>query len=210
MLPGDARDGHNEFEDSADYMFQGAITNSHDKTLSIRCYFGTKVFVCSNGMWTADHTLSRKHTKNMWEEFSNKVWKLSGQLDTIHDEVVAGFERLKEYDFDSQREVHDFIVQSCQRGVLPWQHAPKVLEHWNEPEHEEFTDRNGYCLFNAYTSHWRGTNQFNLPSKTSRLKDFIDDFKHPKPSTSNGLPTTNGHRELEETTHNFSNGNFQG
>jgi hypothetical protein len=68
-------------------------------------------------------------------------------------------------------------LQSVQRGVIHRLEALMVLRHWNEPEHAEFRDRNGYSLFNAYTSHWRDSDQFVLPAKTMRLKSIMAEFK---------------------------------
>ena len=169
----------NHFGESPDYSFQGAITNSYDQTLDTCCHFGTQVFVCTNGMWwiSTKKNSSRMLSKHTMQEFSTMVWNLSCELDSIYAEVVGGFEALKTHDFSSQREVHDFVLQSVQRGVIHRLEALMVLRHWIEPEHAEFRDRNGYSLFNAYTSHWRDSDQFVLPAKTMRLKSIMAEFK---------------------------------
>lgn len=160
-----------------DYDFKIAFTNSHNKTLPVKFFAGTHVFVCTNGQWDADVMISRKHTPGAWADIYIKLRELVFDMSDIRKKVINKFESLKEIDFDSKREVHDFLVQSCERRILPWQQAPKVLEHWNNPEHTEFNDRNGYSLFNAYTSNWRSGNPFDLSSKTQRLRGFIDEFK---------------------------------
>ncbi len=172
---------HNAFGESPNYKFQGAITNCYGKSLDTCCYFGTEVFVCTNGMWwmTGNTQTSQKHAMKTWEDFNSTVWKLSSELDNIYSNVVAGFEGLKEHDFSSQREVNDFVLQSSQRGLLSSADIPKVLKHWNEPEHAEFKDRNAYSLFNAYTSYWRDSNQLVLPGKTMGLRALIMEFKQP-------------------------------
>lgn len=164
---------------SPDYTFQGAITNSYDQTLETCCHFGTQVFVCTNGMWwiSTKKNSSRMLSKHTMQEFSTMVWNLSCELDSIYAEVVGGFEALKKHDFSSRKEVYDFVLQSTQRGVIQRLEALRVLRHWNEPEHAEFQDRNGYSLFNAYTSHWRDSDQFLLPDRTMRLKKFMAEYK---------------------------------
>lgn len=160
-----------------DYDFKVAVMNSHDKTLSVRFFAGTQVFVCENGQWSSDVMLSHKHTPLAWEAIHAQLRELAFTMDDLRSDTITSFESLKEEDFDSQAEVHDFVVQSCQRKIIPWQHAPHILEHWNNPEHIEFNDRNGYSLFNAYTSHWRSGNPFDLSLKTNKLRGFIDEFK---------------------------------
>ena len=163
-----------------DYQFEVGVINSNDGTMSAKIFTGTRVFVCANGQWSGEVQLSRKHTRNAADDINRALRDFVFDLEDTRRETFASFDQLKEYDFSSKSEVHDFVVESCNQKILPWQHAPKVLEHWNNPEHHEFKDRNGYCLFNAYTSHWRDTNQFSLSDKTRRLRTFIDDFKTPE------------------------------
>ena len=163
-----------------DYQFEVGVINSNDGSMSAKIFTGTRVFVCANGQWSGEVQLSRKHTRNAGFDINRALRDFVFELEDTRRETFASFDQLKEYDFSSKSEVHDFVVESCNQKILPWQHAPKVLEHWNNPEHHEFKDRNGYCLFNAYTSHWRDTNQFSLSDKTRRLRTFIDDFKTPE------------------------------
>ncbi len=160
-----------------DYQFEIGLINSNDGTMSAKIFTGTRVFVCANGQWSGEVRLSRKHTINAVSDIDDSLIKFTHGLEDTRRETFEDFDKLKELDFSSKSEVHDFIVESCNQKILPWQHAPKVLEHWNNPEHDEFKDRNGYCLFNAYTSHWRDTNQFSLSDKTTRLRKYINEFK---------------------------------
>ena len=158
-----------------DYQFEVGVINSNDGSMSAKIFTGTRVFV--NGQWSGEVQLSRKHTRNAVNDINRALRDFVFDLEDTRRNTFADFDRLKEYDFSSKSEVHDFVVESCNQNILPWQHAPKVLEHWNNPEHHEFKDRNGYCLFNAYTSHWRDANQFSLSDKTRKLRKFINDFK---------------------------------
>lgn len=160
-----------------DYQFEVGIINSNDGSMSAKLFTGTRVMVCANGQWSGEVVLSRKHTRNAGYDINRGLRDFVFELENTRRDTFANFDKLKEYDFDSKTEVHDFVVETCKRNILPWQHAPKVLEHWDNPEHVEFKDRNGYSLFNAYTSHWRGANQFSLSDKTTKLRRFIDDYK---------------------------------
>ena len=163
-----------------DYQFEVGLINSNDGSMSAKIFTGTRVFVCANGQWSGEVQLSRKHTRNASFDINRALRDFVFELEDTRRETFADFDRLKEYDFSSKSEVHDFVVETCKRNILPWQHAPKVLDHWDSPEHDEFKDRNGYSLFNAYTSHWRGANQFSLSDKTRRLRTNINDFKQPQ------------------------------
>jgi len=166
----------NEFAND-DYQFEIGLINSNDGSMSAKLFTGTRVFVCANGQWSGEVQLSRKHTINAVSDIDSSFINFALGLEDTRQKTFESFEKLKGYDFSSKSEVHDFVVETCNQKILPWQHAPKVLEHWNNPEHHEFKDRNGYCLFNAYTSHWRDANQFSLSDKTRKLRKFINDFK---------------------------------
>ena len=189
-----------------DYQFEVGIINSNDGSMSAKLFTGTRVMVCANGQWSGEVVLSRKHTRNAGYDINKGLRDFVFELEDTRRDTFASFERLKEYDFHSKSEVHDFIVETCKRGILPWQHAPKVLDHWDTPEHDEFKDRNGYSLFNAYTSHWRGANQFSLSDKTTKLRTFIDDFKQPEFQHIGSIER--GSREFGDTTTSTSDFTF--
>jgi hypothetical protein len=179
-----------------DYDMLIALVSSLDGSLASKLLAGHNTYLCSNQYFGGEQLLSRKHTRNAGYDINTKLRDFAFNLHDLQKGIFADYESLKEYDFSSKREVNDFVVQTCEQGILPWQHAPKVLEHWNNPEHPEFEDRNAYCLSNAYTSHWRGINQFTLPQKTIRLRKFIDEFK--RKETTNIETIEQGPGELGE------------
>ena len=198
---------HPEWQYTPDYQLEGGLMNSNDCSIASLLGLGPKVFIFDNGAFISEHKLSRKHTKNHATGFSEQVWEVTKEMGNIKTEIFNKFESLKEMDFSSQSEVHDFVVQSCQNRIIPWQSAPKVLEHWNNPEHFEFKDRNGYCLFNAYTSHLRNTNEFTKSKTTRKLRVFFDEFKNIEDSTN--LATIGSRpRTFERSPLDFGDGNY--
>ena len=171
-----------------DYQFEVGLINSNDSSMSAKLFTGTRVFVCANGQWSGEVVLSRKHTRNAGYDINKGLRDFAFELENTRKETFEAFNKLKEYDFDSKTEVHDFIVETCKRDILPWQHAPKVLEHWEHPEHPEFEPRNAYSLFNAFSSWWRTTNQFTLVEKTTKLRNYIDEYKQPNITTTQPRP----------------------
>jgi hypothetical protein len=158
-----------------DWSFTGAIMTSTNSTLSARLLFGQTVGVCDNGCVWAEHILKHKHTENAPTNLKYMILEKAQNLLTVVDKIHKETEAMK-YKLMSDPQAHDYLVQSCIKGVLKWQHAPLVLEQWNNPEHEEFKPRNQWSLFNAYTSIWRERNQFDLNSKSSNLIDHNHDW----------------------------------
>ena len=174
-----------------DYRFKLGLINSNDGSMAAKAITGGDFMVCLNGYFTGEIVLNRKHTINASDDINRGLRDLAFDMKDIRRKSFAEIEQLKEYDFDSKSEVHDFVVETCKRDILPWQHAPKVLEHWDNPEHDVFKDRNGCSLFNAYTSHWRDANPFSLASKTTKLRRYIDEYKNPN-AESNDIPSLVG------------------
>ena len=159
--------------------FKIGVLNSHDKSMPAGLITGSNTFVCANGQWSGELTLSRKHTKNAWDDIHYNVRQFVFDLKETRDKTFKQLEDLRSYDFDSQMEVNDFLVQSIERNILAPSLLLQVLDHWKNPEHTEFKDRNGYSLYNAFTSHWRGSNPMTLSRRTTKLRSFIDEFKTP-------------------------------
>ena len=177
-----------------DYRFKFGLINSNDGSMAAKAITGGDFMACLNEYYTGNIVLNRKHTVNGWGDINRGLRDLAFDLRDIRKKSFEEIEQLKEYDFSSKAEAHDFVVETCKRDILPWQHAPKVLEHWDTPEHDIFKPRNGCSMFNAYTSHWRDTNQFSLVSKTTRLRNYIDEFKQPEyaGSTEHGSEESSG------------------
>ena len=178
---------------SDDYAFKMAVVNSYDKSISLRYLMGLEVFVCTNGMWDATENVNCKHTVNIENKARTKLRDIVMDLQTIHKDTIKGYEGMKEMDFSCDKEVSDFIVRSCKKKIIGSQDILPILEHWENPEHHEFKDRNGCSLFNAYTSHLRKNNPFTLSDKTKALRSYIDVYKY----ASNGTTTDVRHNEFE-------------
>ena len=165
---------HNQYE------FLVGLLSSTDSSMAKKLFTGSNTYNCTNQHWDGEIILSRKHTRNAVYDINRGLRDFVFTIADKQREVFANYEKLREYDFTSRSEAHDFVVETCQRDILPWQHAPKVLEHWNNPEHEEFNTRDGFSMVNAFTSHWRNSNPFTLSKKTMELRSFIDEFKNPE------------------------------
>ena len=189
-----------------DYRFKLGLINSNDGSMSAKAITGGDFMVCLNEWYTGNIVLNRKHTANAEGDINRGLRDLAFDLRNIRRKSFEEIEQLKEYDFSSKAEAHDFVVETCKRDILPWQHVPKVLEHWDTPEHDIFKPRNGCSMFNAYTSHWRDTNQFSLVSKTTKLRTFIDDFK--KPELQHAGSTKPRPKEFRPSTWGFGNSFF--
>jgi hypothetical protein len=48
------------------------------------------------------------------------------------------------------------LVEAGRRRIVPWSAVGKVDAEWREPRHEEFGERTGWSLYNAFTEIAKG------------------------------------------------------
>jgi hypothetical protein len=155
------------------------MRNSHIKKLSAGVAIGSGVFVCDNLAFLGEHVAMRKHTKNILDddigilplirETVEQVVSLSDAQERRFDTYKS--QRLGKYDADH------LIVQMLRDEVITTQQLPKVVQQWDEPDHEEFARSfNGWRLFNAVTEALKGTSPLALPRRTGGLHRLLDEF----------------------------------
>ena len=125
-----------------------ALRHSNAGRYALTFGFGAQVFVCSNGMLAAQHTVSRKHTTNV----------------RLEEPIREGLARLLE---DTQR-ISDFVaelratrvpprladrvlVEAGRRKLLPWSKLGKVEALWRDNPQRAFRARNAWSLYNCFT-----------------------------------------------------------
>ena len=117
-----------------DYTDMLGLRNSHDKSLPIGIAFGSRVFVCDNLAFSADHVIRRKHTVRAKRELpallSDIIVPLKAQ--------VAQNERLLTYQGAALNDgaVDQAIKQMYRREVIGVQAISKVLDAYESPPHD--------------------------------------------------------------------------
>lgn len=123
--------------------------HSNDKEFAVGLAFGSRVLVCSNGIFTGEMVDIKMHTSglNLDEHLHSALSRFRGSIFNaaeMHDE-------LRGCSIDDEAEAHDLIMKAFRRNVLAWSYAPKVVKEYFEPRHEEFEPRNRWSLYNSFT-----------------------------------------------------------
>ena len=69
--------------------FQVGIVNSYNKRKVAMVGVGTQVFICQNGMISADFTLKRKHTGSVIQDLNSMI---EGSMEQLYDEFVRNIQ----------------------------------------------------------------------------------------------------------------------
>lgn len=132
-----------------DYTDMLGLRNSHDKSLPIGIAFGSRVFVCDNLAFAADHVIRRKHTTRAKRELPAL---LSDIIVPLKEQRQAQDMRLLAYKgamLDDQQVDHA-IMQMYRKEVIGVQAIGHVLKAFDDPPHD-WGDKSCWRLFNAAT-----------------------------------------------------------
>lgn len=154
-----------------DYTDMLGLRNSHDKSLPIGIAFGSRVFVCDNLAFAADHVIRRKHTTRAKRELPAL---LSDIIVPLKEQREAQDRRLLAYKAAalSDADADHAIMQMYRREVIGVQAIGHVLKAYDEPPHD-WGDRTAWRLFNAATFALAGK-VAERPTITRDLHQVID------------------------------------
>lgn len=157
----------------ANYEDTVGLRNSHDKSFPIGIAFGSRVFVCDNMAFMADHVIKRRHTVNLKRDLPGLVGELIEPPGRPSRTTAPHLRALPAHDAHG-RARRSRRTQHVPRGHINVQRTPEVLKEWDAPTFEEFqTARSAWRLFNAATFALTGRVTDN-PNATPKLHKVID------------------------------------
>jgi hypothetical protein len=139
------------------------LRNSHDKAFAASIMAGDAPFVCTNLIFSNEIVLGRKHTTFITRDLPQLISRAIGKLGSHwsrQDERIESYRAAKLTD----AEAHDLTIRAFRNGAISKTQIANVVGQWHAPEHDEFSDRNGWSLYNAFTNVYRG----NLPALGKR------------------------------------------
>lgn len=163
-------------EAEKDYSLILGVRNSHDKKFPAGIVAGSGVFVCDNLAFSGEVKEFRKHTVNLMRDLPFKVTSAVASLNDLWVSQDVRINAYKEASLNSSVMLHDILVSAFQRGAMPITYLPHVLTEFKTPSHEEFSNRNVWSLFNAFTEILKRSNLHELPTRTLALHALLDEF----------------------------------
>jgi hypothetical protein len=127
-----------------DYTNMIGLRNSHDKSLPIGIAFGSRVFVCDNLAFSADHVIRRKHTARAKRELPAllaDIIQTSGRAASAQSQKLLGCQNASLTD-----EAADHSVLTMYRkDIIGVQRIADVLKAYEQPPHDWGDERPGGC-----------------------------------------------------------------
>ena len=154
-----------------DYTDMVGLRNSHKKQFPIGIAIGSRVFVCDNLAFNADHLIKRKHTANAKRDLPGLVAEVIEPLHDARKSQALTFDRYKALPLPDEL-ADQSIMQMYRQGVINVTRIAEVLKAYEEPPHD-WGDKTPWRLFNAATFALTGRVAEN-PAATRQLHDVID------------------------------------
>ncbi len=128
------------------------IRNSHDKTFALSILSGARVFICENGVLSAEHVISRKHTSgiDLLESIDNALNAFMASI-TGFNEM---FQRLNARRLNRTK-AHSLVVEAARAGAFASDAILPIVAEFENPQHDAFKERNAWSLYNACTERMK-------------------------------------------------------
>jgi Domain of unknown function (DUF932) len=127
-----------------------AVASSIDKSVSLRWGYGHNVWVCDNGAWSVERTISRKHTTHAVVRYQEAICKAVTELDQYRQVEEERIKRLTAWEIDDTR-AESLLLRCYETKLLSPQTLPAALNQWRRPDYEDFQPRTAWSLYNAVT-----------------------------------------------------------
>ena len=154
-----------------DYTDMVGLRNSHKKQFPIGIAIGSRVFVCDNLAFNADHVIKRKHTANAKRDLPGLVAEVIEPLHDARKAQALSFDRYKALPLPDEL-ADQSIMQMYRQGIINVTRIAEVLKAYEEPPHD-WGNKTPWRLFNAATFSLTGKVAEN-PATTRQLHDVMD------------------------------------
>jgi len=162
-------------KDGPDYQAAIGVRNAHNRRFAAGVVLGNRVICCSNLMFEGEISLSRKHSRHIRRDLPTLVRDAVRGLDELRTRQDQRIERYRTTRL-SDRRVHDLLVRSLDRKVIPASWIPRVVTEWRNPSHAEFTTggRTAWRLANAFSEVWKKSRPERIAERSRRLHRLLD------------------------------------
>lgn len=158
-----------------DYSTVIGMRNSNTKRFSAAVAVGGGVFVCDNMAFTGDIIVGHKHTTNVQDALRNRIRNVMQDVLLMEANQVTRYEAYKEKKLETRR-AENLVIEMLRRNVISTHQLPKVVQQWDEPDHEQFARNNVWKLFNAVTESYKGTGIETIQRRSPELHNLLDDY----------------------------------
>jgi len=149
------------------------IRNSHNQRFSAQLVGGGNVMVCDNLMFSGEFTDKRQHTKHIMRDLPQIVYKLTNDVIGSYNDQSNRYDGYRLTTLDDSDV--DTIMRKATRNnfAISGGQYNKVLDEYENPQHDVFEPGNAWSLFNAFTEIYKNYNGADV-RKSINLHNIFD------------------------------------
>lgn len=156
-----------------DHAVVVGVRNSHDQTFPAAFAIGAGVFVCDNLSFSGQVTIARRHTRFILRDLPGVVHRAVTRLGKFASDQRRQFAEYQAHELSDDR-ARSLVVESVKRRILPTTQLPKVVNAWENPTHDEFSEPTMWRLFNAFTEIGKEWSAEHVLKRTQQLHALLN------------------------------------
>ncbi|QDP52191.1 MAG: hypothetical protein Unbinned2902contig1001_33 [Prokaryotic dsDNA virus sp.] len=150
--------------------------NAHDRSVSLALYGGASIFICSNLMVSAKFQDRRKHMGDIQQELPELI---QTSIDRVLMDNTINKKRISYYKNQSlsDKDAYYFMIDAMKKEILGPSKIKYLVEQWENPLHDEFSNKNAWSLHNCFTEVFKDLTSADLVyHRNTVLNGMLDDF----------------------------------
>jgi hypothetical protein len=152
--------------------FAAGLRGSYNRSLSEAVCLGGRVSVCSNLMFSGLLRVVRKATKNVITSLQDMLYEAARQAQGQHVALVGDVEKLYTARL-SDRAAFEIMGRAYGEGLVGERQLPLVKKEWLTPTFADFSGRNQWSLYNAFTMGLKTTHPSEMMERLTGLHKFF-------------------------------------
>lgn len=155
-----------------DYAATVGLRNSHDMKFPAAMALGSRVFCCDNLSFSSEVVIKTRHTMRIMERLPRIVSTGISRLIEFRSEQDKRIGYYKKTQVSDSKHLHDLVLRLYRAKAIPSTAISKVIEEYESPSHEEFSEHTLWSLMNATTEVLKGFG--DIQPRTQRLHAVLD------------------------------------
>jgi len=151
---------------------QIGLTNSYDKSKSAVIAMGAEVFICLNGVVSAEYSMRRKHTTNVWKDLTYMIEEGTAILYDEYYKIIKAKNRFNEIDLNKRAQaellgrlfVEEEIVTPIMANIVK-----KEIQ-----ESKLFPEDNLWSFYNHVTHALKKSHPLEYIDRHIKLHSFVE------------------------------------
>jgi len=156
----------------SDYAATVGLRNSHDSELSAAMAIGSRVFCCDNLSFWSEVVIKTRHTSRVLDRLPGVVNTGVARLVDARGEQDKRISLYKTSQVTCQRHLHDLVIRMYRADAIPSTAIAIVIDEYESPSHQEFSDTTLWSLMNATTEVLKSFG--SIQPRTQRMHSVLD------------------------------------